>query len=381
MSASYPTSVKSFSTKNPGDTIQSAHIDDLQDEVTAIEQDLITGLPVTRGGTGNTTLTANRVLLGNGASAIAAAGAGTSGQVLTSNGASAPTFQDASQQFARTIVCGRLSLTSGTAVTTGDVTAATTVYFALHKGNQIGLYTGAAWTLSAISELSIAVPSTTVTMYDVFVDYNSGTPQLAVTAWTNDTTRATALTTQDGVLVKNGDATKRYVGSFRTTGSSGQTEDSFAKRFVWNYYNRQPREMRATDSTDNWTYTTATWRQARATATNQLEFIVGVAEVPLCATVVGAAFNSGGAGYMSVAVGLDSTSAPTAGNVGMLINAPTNGDAYVGSASLRAYPAVGYHYAAWLEYSKTTTGTTTWSGDTAASGAPMQTGISGEIDG
>lgn len=75
MSASYPTSVKSFTTKNPGDTIQSVHVDDLQDEVAAIEQDLITGLPVARGGTGLTAI-------------------GTVGQVLGSTG-SVAIWQDA----------------------------------------------------------------------------------------------------------------------------------------------------------------------------------------------------------------------------------------------------------------------------------------------
>src|SRR6185436_9706895 len=43
----------------------------------------------------------------------------------------------------RTDVCdGRLTLTSGTPVTTGDVTAATTLYFTPNGGNQIALYTG-----------------------------------------------------------------------------------------------------------------------------------------------------------------------------------------------------------------------------------------------
>lgn len=95
MPASYPSSAKTFTTKSDGagNTILAAHINDVQVEITAIEQDLLAGLPVARGGTGNTTLTANRVLLGNGTSAVAVAGAGTTGQVLTSNGASAPTFQ------------------------------------------------------------------------------------------------------------------------------------------------------------------------------------------------------------------------------------------------------------------------------------------------
>jgi len=43
MPASYPSAVKSFTTKNTGDTIQASHIDDLQDEVTAIETGLLTG--------------------------------------------------------------------------------------------------------------------------------------------------------------------------------------------------------------------------------------------------------------------------------------------------------------------------------------------------
>lgn len=96
MAASYPTSAKAFTTKTngPTSTIDASHVNDLQAEVTAVEQDLIAGLPVSRGGTGNTTLTANRVLLGNGTSAVAVAGAGTAGQVFESNGASAPAFTD-----------------------------------------------------------------------------------------------------------------------------------------------------------------------------------------------------------------------------------------------------------------------------------------------
>jgi hypothetical protein len=94
MPASYPSSAKTFTTKSDGagNTILAAHINDVQLEITAIEQDLIAGLGVARGGTGNTSLTANRVLLGNGTSAMAVAGAGTAGQLFESNGSSAPAF-------------------------------------------------------------------------------------------------------------------------------------------------------------------------------------------------------------------------------------------------------------------------------------------------
>jgi len=42
--------------------------------------------PVSAGGTGSTTLTANNVLLGNGTSALQVVAPGTAGNVLTSNG-------------------------------------------------------------------------------------------------------------------------------------------------------------------------------------------------------------------------------------------------------------------------------------------------------
>lgn len=43
MAASYPTSTKSFSVKNPLQTIASAHVNDMQDEIVAIETDLRAG--------------------------------------------------------------------------------------------------------------------------------------------------------------------------------------------------------------------------------------------------------------------------------------------------------------------------------------------------
>ena len=41
--ASYPNAVKSFTSKNAGDTIQPSHINDLQDEVAALEDGLLNG--------------------------------------------------------------------------------------------------------------------------------------------------------------------------------------------------------------------------------------------------------------------------------------------------------------------------------------------------
>lgn len=76
MPASYPTSAKSFTTKTNNTTADASHINDIQDEVTAIETDLIAGLSVARGGTGATSLTSGAVLRGNGTGAVTATALG-----------------------------------------------------------------------------------------------------------------------------------------------------------------------------------------------------------------------------------------------------------------------------------------------------------------
>lgn len=324
-----------------------------------------------------TSQAANDILYASSSTQLARLAAGDAGKVLQTNGSgSAPTWVQPAISLRS--VNGRLSLTSGSPVTTGDVTAATTLYFALYEGNQIALYTGATWVISTIAELSIAVPATTNQMYDVFVDYADGTPALALTAWTNDTTRATALTKQDGVLVKTGDTQQRYVGSFRTTGVSGQTEDSFAKRFVWNYYNRMPRLMRVLEATNTWTYDDGTtYQQANASAANQLAFVVGVAEVKLSARIYAQGIDSTGVVQSTVAVGINSATTPTTGNVhGGFANSTLVSPI---TAALDVYPAVGYSFAAWLEQSASAN-TFTWYGDNNAA-TLYQSGIFGELMG
>lgn len=271
-------------------------------------------------------------------------------------------------------VCqGRLTLTTGTPVTTSDVTAATTVYFTPFRGELVALYTGAAWTYHTLTELSVSVPATTNTMYDVFLDYNGGTPQLATTAWTNDTTRATALTTQDGVYVQTGNTDWRFLGCFRTTGSSGQTEDSLTKRYVFNYYNRVQRSLRRIDTTNSWSWSTASFQQANASTANQVDVVTGVSEDAINLTVIGQFTNSGATiRYATVGIGVDSTSANSASVFAYV--GGTNTVVGNTSATYNAIPAVGRHYYAWLEYGGGSD-TQTWYGDN--NGSIVQTGISG----
>lgn len=367
MAASYPTATKSFSTKTNGSAIAASHVDDLQDEVVAIEADLRAGLPAARGGTGATTLSAHGVLIGNGTSAVAVTGAGTAGQALLSNGASAdPTFQTV---FAAVLQDFRLSLTTALSVTTADVTAATTLYFTPHAGRRCTIFDGSgnATTLTS-AELSIAVPATTSQLYDVFVYSNGGVLTLELLAWTNDTTRATAIVKTGaidaaGVWTKSGDPTRRYVGSFRTTTVSGQTEDSVTKRYLWNYYNRVPRELRRQETTGSWNYTTATWRQANTAAANQVDIVLGVAEVNLQLSVSVPFANTNANVNAAISIGEDSTTTPLDTGIGGEGSSPAASATAFNQLlyTLTRYPAVGRHFYTWLEIS-VATGTTTFVG-------------------
>ena len=336
----------------------------------ALTADLATGLSTCITKDGQTTVTANIPMSSNKFTGLSAG---------TAAGDSVRYEQVVLLTNAPIELCEfRMTLTTGVPVTTADVTAATTVYVAPYKGNRIALYDGSAtWNILSSVEMSIAVPATTATMYDLFCYNNSGTATLEATAWTNDTTRATALTTQNGILVKTGATTRRYLGSFRTTAVSGQTEDSLAKRFVWNYSNRVVRPMRVLDTTASWTYNSTTWRQARAAAANQLDFIIGVSEDAVTAQVFTSASGTAAGQQAAVGIGLDVTNALTANCLAPNFTTQTasNGDQIV--ASLKVFPGVGRHFLSWNEASPGSN-TITFYGDI---NAYAHSGIQGDLYG
>lgn len=252
-------------------------------------------------------------------------------------------------------VCnGRLTLTSGTPVTTSDVTAATTLYFTPYKGNQIGLYSGSTWDVYTFSELSLSLSGYTASKpYDIWAYNNSGTVTLDSTVWTDDTTRATALTTQDGVYVKSGDTTRRYLGTIRITSTTGQTEDSLTKRFVWNYHNRAIRKLYREESTTSWTYNSSTWRQARNSTTNQVELVCGVREDIVNLTYgVRVIANGTGTTNSEISIGVNSTTTPGDDYRGFTAGVSSASTAQVVMVThLNENPRVGYTYYAMLESS------------------------------
>lgn len=80
----------SFVTTSGTQTLTNKTINGSNNTITNISLSTsVTGtLPVASGGTGQTSLTANNVILGNGTSAVQFVAPGTSGNVLTSNGSS-----------------------------------------------------------------------------------------------------------------------------------------------------------------------------------------------------------------------------------------------------------------------------------------------------
>lgn len=275
----------------------------------------------------------------------------------------------------------RLSADPSTPVTIVDEIDVSAIHLVPYKGNNVGLYNGTTWESHTLSTYITHVcssdsPDAANTVFDVFVYDNAGTLELEVVAWASSTARATGLAVQDGVYVQTGDTTKRYCGTFSTTAVEGMTEDSKAKRYIWNYYNRSLRQMKVAETTDTWTYQVAAFRQANNNTANQLGLVIGVSEDAVKTQVHGIASNNVGSVRTIVGIGIDSTTVNSADlTLYTFINQagmPTNP-----SALYNGYVGIGRHYLAWLEYSDAAN-TTTWRGDSGDT-AKTQTGILGEI--
>jgi hypothetical protein len=273
---------------------------------------------------------------------------------------------------------GRLTLTSGVAVTTGDVSAATNIFFTPFHGNLIALFDGTSvWNTRAFTELTLPLGTLTSALpYDVFAYDNSGVVALrSPVAWTSATARATALTLQNGVYVKTGATTDRYLGTFYTT-STTTTEDSATKRFLWNYYNRVPRVLQRLETTASWTYTTATIRQANGSTTNQVDTVVGVAEVPIWLTLQTLHSNTNTGVFVVTGIGVGSTT--TISSQGGEATTAAAGGFVSLFSTYEAVPAVGRQFYPWNEYS-VATGTTTFYDNSGVTS--VNRGLTGWIEG
>jgi hypothetical protein len=289
-------------------------------------------------------------------------------------------IKDIIQYVASQTVQGRITLATGDPVPTVDKQSGT-IYFTPFRGNRIGLYApGFGWRLFSFTELSISLSGVAINKnVDIFIYDNQVNLVLDKAVWASDNARATALTTQDGVLVMNGYPEKRYLGTIRTY-AAASAEDSLLKRFCWNYYNRVNRILQAVDTTSTWTYTLAAWRNANNNANNRVEVVIGVQEALVDLTLDAMGYNSGGNINAYVAIVPDGTGpAPSIGFHDTLFSSPRPTPLQVKYVN---NPSIGYHYYQWMEWSEAS-GTTTWLGSYSAVAptSAVQSGIAGSIVG
>lgn len=293
---------------------------------------------------------------------------------------------------------GRLTLTSGVPITTADVATATTVYYTPAIGNLIPIYNGTSFVTTFFTELSLPLDNNSGhSLYhqggnnlDFFVISDSGTVRLVTgVSWSSGggngvTTRGTGagsseLELKNGVWTNKNAMTLRfgtasgntaaaaankatYVGTMRTTGD-GMTEDSIAKRWVWNPYNQAERRMFYIDPAGSWSLTTNVTRQTNNNSLNQLDFVTGLAGGYLQAR--GSQYvlnNTATVRQVNFGFGLDVTNNFAPG--GFVCNVPSDGfRTTTGMFFWSGYPGLGRHFLASLEQGAgTDTQTTTHAG-------------------
>ena len=254
---------------------------------------------------------------------------------------------------ARSTVGGRLSVQTNVAVPVTDQAAQSTLYYTPYLHKDLGLYDGTRWHIVSPAQISLALSGlTTGKNYDAFVDWNGGTPALVLgPAWTNDTTRATALVPQDGINVLTGTLTSRWVGTIRAS-SATTTEDTFLQRYVWNAYNRQPRALSQADGTGH-TYSSSTVRQWNATAANKVEFVLGLAGQSFLASVAGDMSPDTTSGFTQTGIALDSLTVMGSGTTGASTYTKIQGASVTrgltGNTGFIFPTTAGYHFLAMLE--------------------------------
>lgn len=276
---------------------------------------------------------------------------------------------------------GRLSLTSGLALTQNDVAGATSIYYTPAGGLNVPLWDGAKTVMVSIgSELSLALDNNSAhtgyhqsgKTFDLFVYNDNGTMRLATgPAWSTDASRGTGAGTteaeiKNGFYTNKNAITLRYglnsgdtvtaaantallVGSARLT-ANGVAEDSRQRRLLSNLYNCTVRAVLGplAFSGNQYNYSSTTWRQAAGEAGNKIEVMQCMAgqayEVTLEAYVTS---STAAARAATVGFGIDTTAGPSNSVFGQILCS----NVFIGYPSAKHHAAfnLGYHYIAWLE--------------------------------
>lgn len=244
---------------------------------------------------------------------------------------------------------GYLTPTSNTPVITGDVTAATSLYYTPYLGNMIPIYNGTNLVQTTFTQTQCTLTAgaqASAGIYDVYGFLNSGTFTVGFSpTWSAGTSGSvtagscargtgaggTALTRVNGILtntvsmtVNNGATTYSvaasqgtYLGSIYVNATAGQLNcyRAFGQSRVWgiwNAYNRVPVILQAGDSTASWAYNTGTIRESNGGTTNLAIGFCGLAEEEIAVRFNQyASLVTGGADTISIGIGVNATNAFT----------------------------------------------------------------------
>lgn len=266
-------------------------------------------------------------------------------QVMVTSTADFETLLDIAMQSI--LPGGRLTTESGVPVSTSDRTSQSTLYYTPFVHDKVPLWDGARWAPTTFSETSIALSGlTSGKPYDVFGHLSGGALALELLVWTNDTTRATAVTLQDGRYCKSGDKTRLLLGTIYTTGTT-TTEDSENYRYVGNVYNlrtRQTSMILTSGVSSSHSYNSTTRRYFNNDSTARFLFVASLAGVKFA-----------GSGHFSVTaaggivdLGFNSSTTGTPGS------SRSAGSHTINSSGVGAVTQPGLNYVALLESSSTT---------------------------
>lgn len=157
--------------------------------------------------------------------------------------------QQYNQEQVPNIPGGRLSLDPNDS-TPDDIEDGTHIYFVPHQGaiheGSIFLWDGNEYVEVEIDGMSL--PRQDAMTTDVFA-YLAGpeTPALEALTWTEYNVRHCELTYEDGLYYKATDKTRLYLGTYRTR-PGNEFIDTRVSRYVFNAYNRVPRQIQLQDT-------------------------------------------------------------------------------------------------------------------------------------
>jgi hypothetical protein len=273
---------------------------------------------------------------------------------------------------------GRLTLASGTPVMSSEQANKQNIYYTPYQGAVVTLYDGSAWYDYTFSELTLALAGSANwaadTNYDLFVVNDSGTLRLLTgPAWTDGTTRSTAIGLLNGLYVNSASMTGRYgasstmtvdqyeglyVGTVRMN-ANGQTTWELGGSasggdpiflYLWNCYNQIRPTCYVRDSTSNWTYSSTAYRSLNNSTSNRISFVVGLADAVIDARMQVMQYVAADTRYGDISLGLDSTTAVATAAVKFAFYAGGVTEFQSGSiAHWIGSPGIGYHYLQALE--------------------------------